>query len=332
MCTYSNFNFILLFFVETNGTSHAQPSSSSGISQQQPMRKMPKLKPCPALLNATPDQLHTINSNVTISNRSSRPTLKAIPRTQSELNKPQKKNPGLIPLSAFKNQIRGSSSSSTSNVDQPVGNKTSQPHRITLSQLGLKSKNQAIARLQQQNSVWQQSQQQQLLQQQQLPFPLSMLGAEEDDGTIWSPKSARAALVPRCTICRRTFATHQVLLRHMEQHTDQEEYTCEACGKVCSGAFSYQKHMRIHQRSNVHRCRICYKTFTSLESLKFHALTHTGEFKCRACRRGFPNMDELESHEATHKRYECRWCDKYFMNSGNLKVCVFFKLMVKILR
>jgi len=119
--------------------------------------------------------------------------------------------------------------------------------------------------------------------------------------------------VPRCQVCRKTFATNQVLQRHIASVHGAQFVEQPTNGEI---------HSPEHQLQNggtIHRCRVCYRTFGSIESLRAHSLNHEGEFKCRACRRGFPSWEILEQHEATHKKYECRWCEKYFMNSGNLK-------------
>jgi hypothetical protein len=151
--------------------------------------------------------------------------------------------------------------------------------------------------------------------------------------------------VPRCHVCKRTFATNQVLQRHMTLHgpiatiTESEtgEFKCDVCFEEFESPFQLSKHIQqVHENPSLssaatspsssgaggggmNRCRVCYRSFTCLDSLKAHSLLHDGDFKCRACRRGFPDWNSLEEHEATHKRYNCQWCEKYFMNSGNLK-------------
>ncbi|ODN01599.1 putative zinc finger protein [Orchesella cincta] len=120
--------------------------------------------------------------------------------------------------------------------------------------------------------------------------------------------------VPRCQVCRKTFATNQVLQRHIASvHGAQFVEQTNGNGEM------HSPDQQVQNGGTIHRCRVCYRTFGSLESLRAHSLNHEGEFKCRACRRGFPSWEVLEQHEATHKKYECRWCEKYFMNSGNLK-------------
>jgi len=150
--------------------------------------------------------------------------------------------------------------------------------------------------------------------------------------------------VPRCNVCNRTFATNQVLQRHMVLHGPVATYTesdngvikCDVCFEEFDSTGQLAQHIQlVHSegpsanessppssssgQQGLHRCRVCYRTFTSMESLNSHSVLHEGNLKCRACRRGFSDINSLEEHEATHKRYSCQWCTKYFMNSGNLK-------------
>ncbi len=93
--------------------------------------------------------------------------------------------------------------------------------------------------------------------------------------------------VPRCHVCRKTFATNQVLQRHVAS-VHGIVFGDVDVGKISSGMQLQQQLQKGMDGVNgnggaqgQHRCRVCYRTFGSLESLRAHALNHEGEFKCR---------------------------------------------------
>jgi len=124
----------------------------------------------------------------------------------------------------------------------------------------------------------------------------------------------------RCPICKKSFSNGDVLRGHLVLHNndyleDEEEDEQEQI-------MSYDDSSEMQEPEDLRvilRCKICYRQVGSEEGLKSHMIMHEGEFRCRACRRGFPTWNSLNQHEATHKKYNCAFCDKYFMNSGNLK-------------
>lgn len=86
--------------------------------------------------------------------------------------------------------------------------------------------------------------------------------------------------IPRCHICRKTFATNQVLQRHVA--SVHGIVFGDAAVGILGGAAQPQKGDQSNANGGgAHRCRVCYRTFGSMESLRAHALNHEGEFKCR---------------------------------------------------
>ncbi|KAM3927766.1 zinc finger protein PLAG1 isoform 1-T1 [Leptodactylus fuscus] len=73
-------------------------------------------------------------------------------------------------------------------------------------------------------------------------------------------------------------------------------------------------------------CQLCDKAFNSVEKLKVHSYTHTGErpYKCtqQDCTKAFVSKYKLLRHMATHspeKTHKCNYCEKMFHRKDHLK-------------
>ncbi|XP_059837195.1 zinc finger protein PLAG1-like [Hypanus sabinus] len=73
-------------------------------------------------------------------------------------------------------------------------------------------------------------------------------------------------------------------------------------------------------------CPLCGKIFTSVEKLKVHSYSHTGErpYKCshEDCTKAFVSKYKLLRHMATHspqKTHKCTYCEKMFHRKDHLK-------------
>ncbi|XP_067305542.1 zinc finger protein PLAG1 [Pseudorasbora parva] len=73
-------------------------------------------------------------------------------------------------------------------------------------------------------------------------------------------------------------------------------------------------------------CQLCEKAFNSLEKLKVHSYSHTGErpYRCTHtdCTKAFVSKYKLLRHMATHspeKTHKCSYCEKMFHRKDHLK-------------
>ncbi|XP_059757615.1 zinc finger protein PLAG1 isoform X1 [Balaenoptera ricei] len=73
-------------------------------------------------------------------------------------------------------------------------------------------------------------------------------------------------------------------------------------------------------------CQLCDKAFNSVEKLKVHSYSHTGErpYKCiqQDCTKAFVSKYKLQRHMATHspeKTHKCNYCEKMFHRKDHLK-------------
>ncbi|XP_041723405.2 zinc finger protein with KRAB and SCAN domains 1 [Coregonus clupeaformis] len=90
-----------------------------------------------------------------------------------------------------------------------------------------------------------------------------------------------------CAQCGKSFATKDILERHLLTHTGEKQRNiCAECGKVFSTFSSLTRHLKTHtgEKCHISECHIsettcseCRKTFSTHSSLKRHLLTHTGE-------------------------------------------------------
>lgn len=59
--------------------------------------------------------------------------------------------------------------------------------------------------------------------------------------------------------------------------TEDNQFTCEICGKVYKSKSAIKIHLNTHSRTNLHKCPICEKCFTQHGALARHMPMHTGE-------------------------------------------------------
>uniref|UniRef100_A0AAZ3R7M2 C2H2-type domain-containing protein n=1 Tax=Oncorhynchus tshawytscha TaxID=74940 RepID=A0AAZ3R7M2_ONCTS len=106
-----------------------------------------------------------------------------------------------------------------------------------------------------------------------------------------------------CPQCGKSFATKDILERHLLTHTgEKQKNICAECGKVFSTFSSLTRHLKTHTGEKCHvsetTCSECGKTFSTHSSLRRHLLTHTGEkpYVCPRCKKGFNDPGNLKKH------------------------------------
>uniref|UniRef100_A0A3B4VLW4 Zinc finger protein PLAG1 n=1 Tax=Seriola dumerili TaxID=41447 RepID=A0A3B4VLW4_SERDU len=93
----------------------------------------------------------------------------------------------------------------------------------------------------------------------------------------------------------------------------------------CSSYLSRRRRAEGKPKKNF-PCQECQKAFNSLEKLKVHSYSHTGErpYRCSHpdCTKAFVSKYKLLRHMATHspeKNHKCSYCEKMFHRKDHLK-------------
>ncbi|KAL7014165.1 hypothetical protein ACKWTF_015773 [Chironomus riparius] len=148
-----------------------------------------------------------------------------------------------------------------------------------------------------------------------------------------------------CTICSNSFMTQKYLNQHIKtEHLvgKNEYFECDFDGKIFNKKTNFVSHMNLHlslvkceichkmisvqyiynHRKNVHaidckyQCKICLKSFKSINYLRYHKKIHDKKYKCEICDKKFIYQGLLKTHvtlfHESEKSFECKICNKKF--------------------
>lgn len=77
------------------------------------------------------------------------------------------------------------------------------------------------------------------------------------------------------------------------------------CNKTYTTRFSLRRHLTSHQKTKMHVCVLCFKSFTLAQYLKEHTYIHTGQkpFLCDfpGCDKAFRQAGKLSMHRKFHQ-------------------------------
>ena len=121
-----------------------------------------------------------------------------------------------------------------------------------------------------------------------------------------------------CDKCRFKTLVEERYRKHKEAHENNSGEVCNHCGKIFLLKRDLRDHLRFcHQegRKKIYSCPQCGKALSSLEYLRGHMGTHTGdrEYRCRLCGSGYTVETSLSkhfrNHHPTEKIFRCAPCD-----------------------
>lgn len=132
-----------------------------------------------------------------------------------------------------------------------------------------------------------------------------------------------------CPECKKVYSTALYLEVHRKSHDPTNKkslYSCEKCPKEFMIKRNYEYHLRKHEGNEiVHLCDVCGLQVLSVNSLRAHKRTLTGEkpYQCDKCEKRFATKSVLRVHRLVHtnqKPYECEVCKKRFTQKPTLNV------------
>lgn len=143
-----------------------------------------------------------------------------------------------------------------------------------------------------------------------------------------------ARTVHRCMACGQCFDDAPALSDHVRRcHTDNnQDNTCDVCGKACKDRRSLQKHSWVHSENRSFPCYACNKRFHSRARLRRHMVSHRDKaVTCSDCGEEFPDGRALLSHRHSHnnsssshpaRSFPCHDCGKTFGSRSSQQIHV----------
>ncbi|KAL0840998.1 hypothetical protein ABMA28_014775 [Loxostege sticticalis] len=163
---------------------------------------------------------------------------------------------------------------------------------------------------------------------------------------LHEPKDARKRIP--CTLCDKTFSTHNARYKHnqnkhlgvkktcpicskavfnLSQHNalshnpSKLRFECVPCGRRFISPSARDAHMSVHTKDRPHVCDLCEKRFRTNLSLVLHKRQVHDKEKthlCQFCSKSFFKKYHLQVHLRSHtkeKPYSCKQCGKSFSSS-----------------
>ena len=129
-------------------------------------------------------------------------------------------------------------------------------------------------------------------------------------------QSSRAKHIFQCWMCRKKFASYQILKAHKLGH-NHKWYKCDTCSHDYASNFSLTHHVNVKHKGLKYTRSFtsCDKTFNTKQSFYTHEKMHKYNylFSCQKCGKGFMKEDHFKVHVNRHNQirpFQCKNCGK----------------------
>ena len=117
-------------------------------------------------------------------------------------------------------------------------------------------------------------------------------------------------------------------IRHIHEQKKERDIKCLECDKMFYTDENMRRHLKLHSEDRPFKCeeKNCEKAFKTLNGLKFHILSHTGEsLTCSLCSKEFRTercllQHNKEVHDGAPKSFKCHFegCEFAFYKRSGL--------------
>ena len=141
-------------------------------------------------------------------------------------------------------------------------------------------------------------------------------------------KKGRCKLI--CQVCGKEFTGRKVRWSfdiHMRYHNKQRDYKCTICGKMFIEKYKMLDHVKFHTNPKPKICEKCGKRFPTTTSLNLHManmhVENRDKFQCSKCAHMYISKSGLLYHmrtaHASNAFFTCLTCNKTFKDKSLLK-------------
>jgi len=124
-----------------------------------------------------------------------------------------------------------------------------------------------------------------------------------------------------CDFDGKVFKNRQLLWSHMKVHLSLVE--CQFCSKMFRHTYINYHLKNVHATDKNFQCKICSKSFKSVQYLKNHEKFHTKAHKCVICMKMYSTLGRLNYHKKNYhenpESFECKVCGFKFILKSDLK-------------